>query len=85
MLIAGAAQGGPRRPAVGGSAGSGDPRTASGRTERARAAEKQVVFEINAKKKRMRAGAKTSLESATECGKVDAGAAPRQSCLVRWR
>jgi hypothetical protein len=34
---------------------------------------KQVVFEINAKKKRMRACAKKSLESATECGKVDAG------------
>jgi hypothetical protein len=38
---------------------------------------KQVVFEINAKKKRVRARAEKSLESATECGKVDAGRAAR--------
>jgi hypothetical protein len=47
---------------------------------------KQVVSETNEKKMRLRARAKKSLESATECGKVDAGrAAPRESCLVRGR
>jgi hypothetical protein len=56
------------------------------RTERARTAEKQVVFDISAEKKLMRASAEKSLESATECGKVDAGRdARRESCLVRWR
>ena len=34
---------------------------------------KQVVFEINAKKKRVRACAEKSLESATECGKNTGG------------
>ena len=39
----------------------------------------------NAKKVRVRACAKKSLESATECGKVDAGrAAPRKSSVVRF-
>jgi hypothetical protein len=47
---------------------------------------RQVVFKIKAKKTRMRANAEKSLESATECGKVDAGrAAPRCLCLVRSR
>jgi hypothetical protein len=42
-------------------------------------------FEINAKKNRMRAGAKNSLESATKYGKVDAGrAAPSQLSLVHF-
>jgi ribosomal protein L18 len=45
---------------------------------------KRIVFEINAKKKRVRACAEKSLESATECGKLDAGrAAPlrKESCV----
>jgi hypothetical protein len=41
---------------------------------------KQVVFEINAKKMRMRASAKKGLESATECGKVNAGRAATLEC-----
>jgi hypothetical protein len=37
--------------------------------------ENQIVFEVNDNKIRVRARAKKSLESATECGKVDAGSA----------
>jgi hypothetical protein len=45
---------------------------------------KQVDFEMNAKKKRVRACAEKSLESATESGRVDAErSAPRKLCLVR--
>ena len=43
---------------------------------------KQVVFEINAKKKRMRARSGKSLESATESGRVDAGRAAREKIAL---
>ena len=46
---------------------------------------KQVGFEINAKKMRMRDRAKKGLESATECGRFHAErAAPRKQCLLRF-
>jgi hypothetical protein len=46
----------------------------------------QVGFEINAKKMRMPARAKISLESATECGKVDVGRAAHEDfSLVHFR
>jgi hypothetical protein len=43
---------------------------------------KPVVFELNAKKIRMRAREKIRLESATECGKVDAGRAATKEAIA---